>query len=678
MRLNSGFLAPLVLILSIGLCMHVPSFALCANTQKTFSNPTPTFFKTPFSYYTEQQDLPLALTQFARSQGYGVSISPYISGTLSGRFNNVDPNTFLAGMQSAFGVNWYVLENIIYFYHEAENTRAFITPRAMSSSQMYALLKNAHIFSPQLIPQQNNTMIVVSGPQSYINQITQAALNFEQTQVSDIVMEVFPLKHAWADDISVTSLDQTITIPGVATILRAMVLGVQQSPATIVQQAVTVESLTGDGLAKLGQVEEEEEAPKDKEQTAVNIMADSRVNAVIINDAKYRMPYYAKVIQDLDKPVELVEIHAAIVDIDSSYNRDLGITFQGGYESGNVTGSGDISGGDSFNTTNTQGSPVAGFGLSTIYTHGANFFLSRIEALEEDGEARILGRPSVLTADNIQASLENTSTYYIQVEGTDVVDLFKVEAGTVLRVTPHIIRDEFGRASIKLAVHVQDNQSDSDSTESVGALPPIKQTKINTQAVVGEGQSLLIGGYYYEQKTDSESGVPGLKNIPVIGNLFKSKSKKTQRMERLILITPRIIDYNNIPAIPAHLDEPSFSRSPTQNHYEEREPMVNNQSGGGCSRKSPTVQNPDYNTQNNSNTVITTPINSGSENQTPAQTNYYLVNPNQSMHLPPSTQLNSTTQNTHSGIMPPSQQIIIQNALHRDEQILNNSTGLNE
>lgn len=163
----------------------------------------------------------------------------------------------------------------------------------------------------------------------------------------------------------------------------------------------------------------------------------------------------------------------------------------------------------------------------------------------------MLGRPSVLTVDNVQATLENTSTYYIQVEGYQAVDLFKVEAGTVLRVTPHIIRNERGQTSIKLAVSVQDDQNDSkDAPVSDNSVPPIKQTKINTQAIVGAGQSLLIGGYYYEQKSTDASGIPILMHIPVLGNLFKTTSKGTKRMERLILITPKVIHLDEIPTTP--------------------------------------------------------------------------------------------------------------------------------
>ena len=201
----------------------------------------------------------------------------------------------------------------------------------------------------------------------------------------------------------------------------------------------------------------------------------------------------------------------------------------------------------------------------------------------------MLGRPSVLTVDNVQATLENTSTYYIQVEGYQAVDLFKVEAGTVLRVTQHIIRNERGQTSIKLAVSVQDDQNDSkDAPVSDNSVPPIKQTKINTQAIVGAGQNrLLIGGYYYEQKVHGCQRHADLMHIPVLGNLFKTTSKGTKHRRRLILITPKVIHLDEIPTTPPRVDEPTFHRSPTQADYEERVPAAPQ---SGCSRKRPELE----------------------------------------------------------------------------------------
>ena len=558
-------------------------FLLCATAQAAN-------FRVPFSYYADGQSISSVLRTFAQTQGYNSEFSPEVQGTVSGRFSEVAPSTFLAGMQNAFDVKWYEMGRTLYFYNAREVQTVFLSPRIGNASQLYNVLKQSGVFSPQLPAKLNQAgdVISVSGPPSYLVQIRSAAAAFESSQTEQIVMRVFPLKYAWAEDQSVSSMDKTVTVPGVASILRAMVMGSAVSGTTVTQSKATVEKLGGKGLASQGkEVEQPEEVKRPPlNASGINIIADPRVNSVIVSDAAYRMPYYERVITDLDKPVELVEIHAAIVDIDTDFKRDLGIAYQGSYSP--TSGNG-WSGGGSISGSNVQGSgfpssagvfDAAGATLSTIYTHGADYFLARIRALEANNEARVLGRPSVLTVDNIQATLENTTTYYVQVEGYQAVDLYKVEAGTVLRVTPHIIRDK-GETSIKLAVSVQDDQNDgSNSATTSSGVPPIKQTKINTQAIVNAGQSLLIGGYYYEQKGQDESGVPLLKSIPVVGNLFKATSKSTKRMERLILITPRIVKLGQA-NVPSQVDEPSFHRSPTQSDYEPRTPARK----AGCSRR---------------------------------------------------------------------------------------------
>ncbi len=547
-------------------------------------------FNNSFSYYAKQQDLPAVLMEFAKSQNYFASFSPKVEGKLSGKFNHVPPLDFLNSIHSAFQISWYTVENTLYFYHDSEYRQSYLAPVSMPAAQMYELLKSAGIFSKQLMPKLANSgsMITISGPQNYIQSIMDAAQSFELSQTQNIIMRVFPLKYAWADDMTISSMDRNITIPGIAAILRAMVTGSPLQGTQPVRQKATVDGLNGSGLSSVGN-----EASQETEQTkapslATNIIADPRVNAVIINDAAYRMPYYEKVIADLDKEVELVEIHAAIVDIDTDYRRDLGVTYQAannrdeGWSSGGELGSGQ----GGFSALPELGNSNAnGLALSTVYTMGADFFLAKIQALEEDGEARMLGKPSILTVDNIQATLENTSTYYLEVAGNETVDLFKVEAGTVLRVTPHIIHNDGSAPAIKLAVTVQDNQNDGQQSAALkpDGISPIKQTKINTQAIIGTNQSLLIGGYYYEEKVENESGIPVLKNIPFIGHAFKSTSKNTRRMERLILITPKIIRLNELPAAPAYVDEQSFTKSPVQADYEERIPLQ--PAGTSCTRK---------------------------------------------------------------------------------------------
>ncbi|UQZ90982.1 EscC/YscC/HrcC family type III secretion system outer membrane ring protein [Deltaproteobacteria bacterium Smac51] len=547
---------------------------------------------TPYTHFSDQEPVPQVLTDFARQQGLRATISGAVTGRMSGRFNEVEPHTFLEGLESAFGVRWYILANTIHFVHESEWESAWIRPQSIGADQLYSQLLSSALVSPQLpVSPPRGGMLAVEGPPQYIEQIKQAALALEENYNQygrRVVMRVFRLKYASADDMVIDSMDRTVTVPGVASLLRAMVGGSSGGVggAQVIPTATTVEKLSGQGLSAGAYGAESQ--PQAQEEVQANIVADTRVNAVIVHDYEYRMPYYVQVIRDLDREVNLVEIHAAIVDIDTDFKRELGVSYQGASNKKSGWGvGGELSEGPGEYAPYPEMGTMTSTGamLSTIYTHGDSYFVARIQALEEKGEARMLGRPSVLTTDNLEATLENTTTYYIEVAGKDAVDLFKVESGTVLRVTPHIIEHKDGPPTIRMSVSVQDDQDNSQSTSGlVGnmAIPPIKQTKINTQALVEEGQSLLVGGYYFEEKNEGVSGIPVLMNIPVLGHLFKTSSKNTRKMERLVLITPRIIRPRQMNLMPSHIDDESFSRSPTQATYEPRVPAVKR---GGCSRQ---------------------------------------------------------------------------------------------
>jgi len=545
-------------------------------------------FTKPFSYYANGNPLPKVLTSFAKNEGLAAEISPRVKGHLSGRFKNIDAKTFLQALKEAYDVNYYVLGETIHFYHTKEVKKTFLTVRTGNAKTLIDSLKKSGYVAEELplrINVQGN-MVTVLGPEDYLEQVTAAASAYEAVNSEKITMRVFPLKHAWAEDLSVTSMDSTVTVPGVASVLRAMVMGQSSGGQTVTQKRKSAERLGAQGVSatKVDRATNTTTTNPVSNDTdsgpvlkgSISIMADPRMNAVLVSDVAYRMPYYEQVISELDRPVELVEIHAAIVDIDTNAQRDLGINLAGTRSSGDWKGGG--TGGaarpeDSREPTTVLG--TAGAILSTVYQHGSDFFMARISAMEQNNEARVLGRPSVLTTDNVQATLENTTTYYVKLEGKEAVDLFKVEAGTVLKVTPHIIHEN-GKTSIRMAVNVQDDQDNSTSAGlQDGNVPPIKQTKINTQAVIDVGQSLLVGGYYYEQREEGETGVPLLKDIPILGHLFKTKSKKSKRMERLILITPRIVRPSGT-NIPSYIEEETkdLKKNPTEPSYELKIPSA--------------------------------------------------------------------------------------------------------
>jgi type III secretion protein C len=179
-------------------------------------------------------------------------------------------------------------------------------------------------------------------------------------------------------------------------------------------------------------------------------------------------------------------------------------------------------------------------GIASAVLGSAGQFLARIRALQTEGVARVVSSPQVVTLSNVEAVFDNSSTYYVRVAGREEVDLFNVTAGTRLRVTPHVFREGQhgeGAPRIKLLVQIEDGGL---SGQTVDQLPIVERSGINTQALISEGESLLIGGMVRDSATAGVDKVPVLGDIPVLGNLFKTQRKGGQRIERMFLITPRL------------------------------------------------------------------------------------------------------------------------------------------
>jgi type III secretion protein C len=185
----------------------------------------------------------------------------------------------------------------------------------------------------------------------------------------------------------------------------------------------------------------------------------------------------------------------------------------------------------------TDVTPSAAGGAISAVIGNRYPFVARITALQTDGAAKVVSSPQVVTLSNVEAVFDNSSTYYVRVAGREDVDLFNVTAGTRLRVTPHVFNDGDGAARIKLLVQIEDGGL---TGQSVDNLPIVERSGINTQALISEGESLLIGGMVRDSSTAGVDKVPLLGDIPLLGNLFKTQRKGGQRIERMFLITPRL------------------------------------------------------------------------------------------------------------------------------------------
>ncbi|TCP34357.1 type III secretion system outer membrane ring subunit SctC [Sphingomonas sp. BK235] len=398
--------------------------------------------------------------------------------------------------------------------------------------------------------------------------------------VQPLEFRVFYLRYAQAQDTTVYSGSQQLTVPGLATVLQNLVLdqrpggsaapNAPQFGARLVRQSQPrlkgfgFDSVqpngqqtpllglplggaypqTGDVLGAPAGGGGDLVAPLT--QDVVRIEPSPQLNAVVVRDVPERMAAYDSLIRALDVEPQVVEVDATIIDIDTTKLRNLGINWRfgsGGF--GALFGSGDadsdgrlnrIGGGRRGNVDNIT--PSAQGGAISAIIGNSREFIGRLNALERKNVARVVARPQVMTLSNVEALFDRTRTFYVRVAGRQEVDLFNVTAGTIMRVTPHVFRDH-DQTRIRVRVTIEDGAITSDR---VDGLPVVDRASVTNQTMVQDGQSLLLGGMTVDEDSDVEYKIPLLGDIPVLGNLFKSRSRSRGRIERLFLISPRVVD----------------------------------------------------------------------------------------------------------------------------------------
>jgi type IV pilus assembly protein PilQ len=266
-----------------------------------------------------------------------------------------------------------------------------------------------------------------------------------------------------------------------------------------------------------------------------NITIDKRMNTLIVNDTEENITQIKDLVEIIDVPKPQVMIEAKIVEIDNTYTRNLGIRW-GGSANDTIGRTDDVASNFSVNAPVTRFGPdEIGSGVELLLgsiTDSVQVDLS-LEALEIIGKSRKLANPRVLTIDGETANIQQGSSIPVQTTTAEGTQTEFVNANLNLQVTPRIAPDGF----IQLKV-VAANDSPGDVTPGGIA---INRKNVSTQAIVKDGETLVIGGIYTDQDSKTETGVPALHRIPLLGWLFKTRTDLKPQNELLILITPRIV-----------------------------------------------------------------------------------------------------------------------------------------
>lgn len=284
-----------------------------------------------------------------------------------------------------------------------------------------------------------------------------------------------------------------------------------------------------------------------------SVMVDEHTNSLIIQAISEDMEEIVSLITKLDRPTPQVLIEAHIVEATKSTAMDLGVQWGGLYRgtNNNWVTAGANSSGVLGNTVSTGADPTSGLvsnfpaasvtgdlGLTIGYvaqTIGSSILSVQLSALEQEGQLNILSSPSITTLDNQRALIESGSEIpYQTVEDGEVKIEFK-KAVLSLEVIPHVINGKM------LKLQIKTRKDEVDETRSIQGNPALITKVAETNVLLFDGQTTVIGGLTKEKTIKTESGVPFLKDVPVLGWLFKTDTDDKDMEDLLIFITPHIL-----------------------------------------------------------------------------------------------------------------------------------------
>lgn len=509
---------------------------------------TPPWPEAAYTQYAENQPLERVLQDFAAAFSLRLQLGAGVEGQVNGRFNTRTPTEFVDRLAGLYGFVWTVHAGTLQVTRSsALAQRVLPLPGGAPGSVKQALQEMGVLdkrFGWGELPEQG--VVLVSGPPDYLDRLERTLALLPRGAAGGQQVQVFRLRHASVDDRTMMVRDREVTTPGLASVLRNLINAAPSGASDALSaMAAPLRPLGTAGAAAAAASGAGTGAPAGPAAAravprAPSIQADSRLNALIVQDAPERLPLYERLIAVLDVPTPLIEIEALIIDINATSLDELGVTWGG--RQGNVAmGFGNVA------STLVSGTLALATGgrlvtPTTVSQDAGNYLVARIRALESKGEAQIQSRPSVLTVDNAGALIDLSETFYIRVQGERVASVTPVTVGTTLRVTPRVVEGGASNGTERAVRLVVDIEDGSIQDRVVDTLPTIRKSTVSTQALVAENDTLLIGGYRSDQKLVNHDRIPILGQIPLLGALFSTRSDDVQKRERLFMIRPRIVE----------------------------------------------------------------------------------------------------------------------------------------
>jgi len=268
------------------------------------------------------------------------------------------------------------------------------------------------------------------------------------------------------------------------------------------------------------------------------LSVDNRTNLIIYSDFPRRIQTAKEILARLDKATKQVMVESRIVSATTNFSRNLGVSWNAGYTANSLAGR--LGGSPAFNMAVAAPTAAVGtFGLAFTRALGVNNILDldmQLDALENAGEGRVISSPRIFTLDHVQAMIQQGDQIpYPQRTEEGTISTAFAPATLSLTVTPHITPD----GKVRLEVLAKRDQADFSRT--VQDVPAIRTQEAQTELLVNDGDTIVIGGIVIQDTEWSEARVPFLWRIPILGWLFKNRQINDEKSELLIFLSPSII-----------------------------------------------------------------------------------------------------------------------------------------
>jgi type IV pilus assembly protein PilQ len=271
------------------------------------------------------------------------------------------------------------------------------------------------------------------------------------------------------------------------------------------------------------------------------VEADQRTNTLIVRDIKSSIEEIQELIGRIDTRTPQVLIESNLIETTPTFSRVLGIEMESLFNGGRVRTSTRFIADPPF-----QGGPQPSPEANQLiipergfrFGYFGNNITAVLSAAEEEGNVRIISRPSVVTLNNVESQIESANIIRIRTTAATVGEagnLREIRAGITLKVTPQVSADGF------ILLNIAAKSSTLDFGQTVDGIPQENTREAKANVLVKDGETVVIGGIMKDTSSNSDSGVPYLKDIPVLGWLFKKASWQKDFEELVVFITPRIL-----------------------------------------------------------------------------------------------------------------------------------------